>query len=142
MPRTSLQRKLPLGGIPEYAVPPKVFVKANRIRLCVCARVLPTATFCFRQCSAVGFVPGASSRDRGIFESSRGEYHSRDVTVMYYHIHNGTWQLAESNCFPPQERRLAAEAQLRAAKTMEEALTLWTVRVYKYSSVPEAPSSD
>ena len=53
MPRKSLQRKLPLGGIPGYPVLPKVFVKANRIRLCVCARVLPTATFCFRQCSGV-----------------------------------------------------------------------------------------
>ena len=49
MPRTSLQRKLPLGGIPEYAVPPKVFVKANRIRLCVCVHVC-----CRRRRSALG----------------------------------------------------------------------------------------
>ena len=63
MPRKSLRRKLPLGGILGYPVPPKVSVRRNRIRddTSVFAHVpdanenggLPTATFCFKQCRAV-----------------------------------------------------------------------------------------
>ena len=68
-------------------------------------------------------LPGASRGHRSIFESSRGEHHSLDGTGRQPAIVRCSLEATrEIYCFPLQERRKAAEAQLKAAKATEEAL--------------------